>query len=99
MAIGDFGPFKILLRTPFSRWPSSPPVFKSHHEAATWQRKPPELDTGLDIWRGPKVLSIEWDSRVAGSERIISFRRGAWEGEFLAIPEQPVAPQSASISR
>lgn len=41
------------------------------------------LQYGIDIWRGPKVLNIEWDE--GGSILVRSFRRGDWEEEFLGL--------------
>jgi hypothetical protein len=44
---------------------------------------PEVLPYCLDIWRGKKVFSLEWSDN--GAVNIINFKRGMWEGEFLAV--------------
>jgi len=42
-----------------------------------------ELPYGLDVWRGLKVLSVQWSAE--GAFKVASFMRGAWEDEALAL--------------
>ena len=45
------------------------------------------LSWGLDVWRGRKLLSLQWDD--AGRAEVISFTRGPWEEEVLALGPGP----------
>jgi hypothetical protein len=47
------------------------------------QRATPDLPYGLDVWHGAKVLSIVWADD--GAFEVISFVRGQWEDEALAL--------------
>jgi hypothetical protein len=44
---------------------------------------PEVLPYCIDIWRGKKVFSLEWADD--GRTNIISFRRGPWEADLLAL--------------
>jgi hypothetical protein len=44
---------------------------------------PEALPYGLDVWHGKKVFSLEWSDD--GRSRVISFKRGPWEEELLAL--------------
>ena len=46
------------------------------------------LPYGLDIWRGRKVMNIEWadDGRVD----VVSYRQGPWERELEALAQKEV---------
>ena len=50
-------------------------------------KDPPNVHAyGLDIWWGKgKVLNIEWND--GETIEIVSFRRGSWEAELLALAE------------
>jgi hypothetical protein len=92
--------FRMLLRTPFQKWATpdaaaktlaaslDAPIDHAKYLAAQYDVKLPEaLPYGLDIWRGKKVFSLEWADD--GRSRIIGFKRGDWEVEFLALsPEE-----------
>jgi hypothetical protein len=77
-----FGPFKISYRTPFQPQPAIRE--RDKYIAAQHSIKLPAiLPYALDVWRGTKVLSIEWDAY--GAARLIGYRRrGEWEAELLA---------------
>ena len=51
------------------------------------------LSYGLDIFHGKRVMSLEWADD--GRARIISFRRGEWEEEFLALRPEEAADNAA----
>lgn len=42
------------------------------------------LDHALDIWHGPKVFLIEWNTDAPDRLNIASFQEGPWEGYLLA---------------
>lgn len=88
--------FAIMHRTPFQKWSEPDDAAKKlaainsvsldHAKYAATLRgiKPPEaLPYGLDIWHGKKVFSLEWADD--GRAHIISFKRGPWEDELLAL--------------
>ena len=41
----------------------------------------------MRVWHGCKVLSLQWDD--AGQVEVISFNRGPWEDEALAMGVDP----------
>jgi hypothetical protein len=75
------GPFRFALRTP-----SSPAALASdapgYYRAQAQAEARRMLPYGLDIWHGEKVLSLQWD---ADELIVVSFQRGAWEKEALAL--------------
>jgi hypothetical protein len=81
----------LTMRTPFSGWddgrntPAPSFAHAAAHQAAMQAR--PVLPYSLDIWRAGlgKVLSVEWDDARLN---VISFKRGPWEAELLALAEQ-----------
>jgi hypothetical protein len=88
--------FGMMHRTPFQKWDAPDVAAKSlaanlgtglghaKYLAAQYGVKLPEvLPYCIDIWRGKKVFSLEWADD--GRSRIINFKRGAWEAEFLAL--------------
>jgi hypothetical protein len=89
--------FGMWLRTPFQKWDTGPNVaarsLAATHDLSLDQAKyaatlhglklPEVLPYCLDIWRGRKVFSLEWADD--GRSYIISFKRGAWEAEFLTL--------------
>ena len=81
------GRFAFALRSPFTAWgiKASPPG--SYSAALAKQRANPVLPWGLDVWHGRKVLSLQWDD--AGRVEVISFNRGLWEDEALALGPEP----------
>jgi hypothetical protein len=92
--------FSISHRTPFQKWDYGPEVaakfLAAKHELSLDQAKyaatlhgiklPEVLPYCLDIWRGGKVMSLEWADD--GRAHIISFKRGPWEAEFPALPPE-----------
>lgn len=70
-------------KTPFAR-PGQRPQARSYEEALLLQKPRKDLPYWLDVWRGPKVMSVRWD--LDGDFAMISFRPGDWEedlGRFL----------------
>ena len=76
------GRFDFLLRSPFAPLPDAAP---KSYAASLFQ-----LPWGLDVVRGCKVLSLQWDD--AGRVEVISFTRGAWEAEALAMGAADPSP-------
>ncbi len=60
---------------------------RSYSPAQARQRADPVLPWGLDVWHGRKVLSLQWDD--AGRVEVVSFNRGPWEDEALALGPEP----------
>ena len=81
MVVWRNGLFAFALRSPFTPGPDAAPL--SHDAAQAKRRASPSMPWGLDVWHGPKVLSLQWDD--AGRAAVISFHRGPWEGEALAL--------------
>lgn len=79
---GEVGPFKFCMRTPFNK-PDLEPVHapRNYGEALLMSQKT-VLGYQLDIWRGTKVMSFEWDDK---SMNLISFRSGDWEEELTEL--------------
>jgi hypothetical protein len=38
----------------------------------------------LSIWRGTKVLSVEWNATAPKDLEVLNFKQSDWETEFLA---------------
>lgn len=90
--------FRLWLRTPFQDWETGPDVAakslaakhglgldEAKYAATLHGLKLPEiLPYCLDISLGRKVMSLEWADD--GRAHVISFKRGDWEAEFLALP-------------
>ncbi len=93
MVMWKAGRFAFALRSPFTACGGSrrhPPG--SYSAALAKQRANPVLPWGLDVWHGRKVLSLQWDD--AGRVEVISFTRGPWEDEALALgPGQDLDPK------
>ena len=83
----EAGRFAFALRSPFTAWgiKASPPG--SYSAAQAKRRADPVLPWGLDVWHGRKVLSLQWDD--TGRAEVISFNRGPWEDEALALGPGP----------
>ena len=80
------GRFRFGLRRPFTPWPGTAPP-GSYAAALAKQRADPVLPWGLDVWHDRKVLGLRWDD--AGRVEVLSFDRGPWEAEALAIGVGP----------
>jgi hypothetical protein len=79
--------FSLLHRTPFQPVPVSNKLVKEGF-SERFQREL-QKQYGLDIWaRGQgKVASFAWNRR--GPLEIVSFKRGAWESDFLTLCSGP----------
>ena len=82
------GDFTCTLRSPFTPWPAKVAI-ASYDHALSRQRAKPDLPWGLDVWHGRKVLSLQWND--AGRVEVVSFTRGPWEAEALALGGQDLA--------
>jgi hypothetical protein len=72
------------LRTPFSSGLTGRDHPAPRYAAAlARQAAKPVLGYGLDVWRGNKVLSLQWEDN--GRAELISMKPGAWEAEVLTI--------------
>lgn len=69
--------------TPFSDLSADEASSPGYRHALGRQRATPDLPYGLDVWRGEKLLSILWADD--GAFEVVSFVRGAWEEEALAL--------------
>ncbi len=83
MVTWEAEPFGFALRSPFTPWPPGAPSPGSYGAAQAKQRANPVLPWRLDVWHERKVLSLQWD--YAGRVEVISFSRGPWEDEVLAL--------------
>jgi hypothetical protein len=77
------GDFTAMLWTPFNPFPNNSPVLKDYRQAVLYQHANKPMSNQLNIWKGKKVFFVEWDDGVP--LHIVSFRRGDWEHEILAI--------------
>lgn len=77
-------------RTPFSNWYIGVPKYA----LAVARQKGTLMSYGLDIWlpwkllgtwRPRKVLNVQWAERDESFVELVSFRRGPWEEEVLAL--------------
>ena len=85
MVMWKAGRFAFALRSPFNPLPNT--ALDSFRAALAKQRANPVLPWGLDVWHGHKVLSLQWDD--AGRVDVVSFTRGPWEDEALALGPGP----------
>jgi len=83
MVTWEAGGFTCLLRSPFTPPRPEAPMARSYGAALAKQRAGPVLPWGLDVEQGRKVLNLQWDD--AGRAEVISFIRGPWEDEALAL--------------
>jgi hypothetical protein len=83
--------FRIILATPYQRGISRA-VSEEHQYLAALKgiHLPLVMPFLLDVWRGRKVLSIQWNE---GTVDVISFRRGEWEEQLLEGSRSPAAQQ------
>jgi hypothetical protein len=82
LLIWDAPPFKFSLVTPFSGSPDRP-ILRSHQEAVQMQYEAKPLPYRLNVWRGARVMFVEWAED--GPFAILSFKPGNWENEVLAL--------------
>jgi hypothetical protein len=69
--------------TPFNALDSGEASSPGYRHAIERQRTQPDLPYGLDVWHGARVLRILW--AADGPSQVVSFVRGAWEAEALAL--------------
>jgi hypothetical protein len=70
--------------TPFNELSPGEASSPGYRHALERQRTRPDLSYGLDVWHGAKVmLSILWADD--GAFEVVSFIRGPWEDEALAL--------------
>lgn len=91
----------IMHQTPFQKWQDGDAAVQAlaaKHGASLEEAKyaaalhglefPEVLPYGLDIWRGKKVMSLEWADD--GRARVISFKRGPWEADLLELARSSI---------
>lgn len=83
MVVLRSGPWTFNHWTPFNDLSPDEASSPAYRHAIEQQHTRPDLAYGLDIWRGTKVLSIQWADD--GAFEVISFIRGPWEDEALAL--------------
>ena len=86
MAVWKAGSLTCAVRSPFTPWLAEEPPAASYEQAISRQRAKPALPWALDVWHGHKVLSLQWDDK--DRIEVISFARGTWEAEALAMGSQ-----------
>jgi hypothetical protein len=69
--------------TPFNELSPGEASSPGYRHALARQRTTPDLPYGLDVWHGAKVLSVLWADD--GAFEVVSFVRGPWEEEALAL--------------
>jgi hypothetical protein len=69
--------------TPFNDPEVGEAASPGYRHALERQQAGPGLVYGLDVWHGEKVLSVLWADD--GAFEVVSFVRGAWEDEALAL--------------
>jgi hypothetical protein len=69
--------------TPFNDLTPGEASSPGYRHAIERQRTQSDLPYGLGIWRGPEMLRILWSDD--GSCNVVSFVRGPWESEALAL--------------
>jgi hypothetical protein len=84
--------FTCTLRSPFTAWPAEAPPAASYEQAISRQRAKPALPWCLEVWHGHTVLSLQWDDD--GRVEVVSFTRGPWEAEALAMGADEPSPGS-----
>lgn len=77
------GPWIFNHWTPFNDLIPGQASSPGYRHALTRQHTAADLPYGLDVWHGMKVFSVLWSDR--GVFRIVSFIRGAWEDEAMAL--------------
>ena len=82
-AVCKVGSFTCTLRGPFTPWPAEAPPVTSYEQAISRQRAKPALPWCLEVWHGHTVLNLQWEDD--GTVEVISFTRGPWEDDALAL--------------
>jgi hypothetical protein len=78
------GPWTLTHWTPFNELASEEASSPGYRHALERQQVAPGLPYGIEVWhQGAKVLSILWAED--GASEVISFARGPWEDEALAL--------------
>ena len=90
MTMWKAGRFAFALRSPFTAWGIKAPPPRSYSAAQAKQRANPVLPWSLDVWHGRKVFSLQWDD--ARRVEVISFNRGPWKAEALAMEGSDPSP-------
>jgi hypothetical protein len=80
----QMGPWTLTHWTPFNELASEEASSPGYRHALERQQVAPGLPYGIEVWhQGAKVLSILWAED--GASEVISFARGPWEDEALAL--------------
>jgi hypothetical protein len=78
------GPWTLTHWTPFNELASEEASSPGYRHALERQQVVPGLPYGIEVWHhGAKVLSILWAED--GASEVVSFIRGPWEDEALAL--------------
>jgi hypothetical protein len=78
------GPWTLTHWTPFNELASEEASSPGYRHALERQQVAPGLPYGIEVWHhGAKVLSILWAED--GASEVVSFIRGPWEDEALAL--------------
>lgn len=81
------GDWQAIYITPFSNFHDWPSDHKTYTEAVLCREKRAKtLPYQLDVWRGKKVCSIEWNDDEI---KIISFQSGDWYEDAMLIQPTP----------
>jgi hypothetical protein len=73
------GHIRLAHRTPFQPLPDEKAA-QTYTEARLQKAAQPTLPYGLDVWAGPKVLSLQWDA--SDEVMVVSYKPGDWEDEL-----------------
>lgn len=86
-AVLDAAPWRIAFSSPFGASPSrlDPATGLGPYQGAMQQQRGgrTNLDYSLSIWRGPKVLFVEWDAATPKELDVANFKQSDWETDFL----------------
>jgi hypothetical protein len=90
----DAAPWRIVLTSPFGATPArlDPPKELGAYQGAVplhLRRGRANLDYSLSIWRGQKVLLVEWDAATPTDLDVPNFKQSDWESEFLTWATRP----------
>jgi hypothetical protein len=83
MAVWKVGNLTCTVRSPSTAWPAEAPPDAAYDQAISRQRAKPALPWCLEVWHGHTVLNLQWDD--GGTVEVISFTRGPWEDDALAL--------------
>lgn len=79
----EMDPWVLKHWTPFNELSLGEASSPSYRHALERQHTRPDLPYGLDVWHGAKVLGVLWADD--GAFEVVSFVRGLWEDEALAL--------------